>query len=469
MTDPFTLSVAILADSISARDVLTRALLVPTPTDTPAKLGEGFASANEGIRFNSHTMENADELVNWLKVRLSSKRACRVVVVSDNLVHNEAGQQKASALANEIRGLFNSQTTHLLGLVALVVGEPGRLTDIDEMLDPRTLSLAVARPAMLRVAYALWLKSVPSAQRKLRKSDAVKVRLVRSLEELKMCLRLRFLVYGALGYLEKRIAHLANQMELDTYDQHSLHLCAVERASMRVVGTLRMVLCADRRRASTVDRRAPDRLALENACALSDVVRMQAVWIRRIANEEPILHNKLREENPLTPLPIMDNTDFGDLWPQFLQDYDYRETAEISRVIVSPDYRGLGVSALLMRSATAAAAELRVRHLLLECIPTHVRMYQQYGFEPLPRRHCRARELDQFAVGMRLEMETMPPQTQARLQGDLRMLRLGLEPKIALLGSRGLCLCRQSECWKEAQYGGWGGKACPLVKDMPVT
>jgi hypothetical protein len=183
-----------------------------------------------------------------------------------------------------------------------------------------------------------------------------------------------------------------------------------------------------------------------------------------------VLHDKLREENPLTPFPIMDNTDFGELWPQFLHHYDYQETAEVSRVIVAPRARGLGVSALLMRASIAAATELRLRHLLLECVPAHVGMYQKYGFDPLPQRHCRARELDQFAVGMRLELDaaSIPDEAKARLRKDLRMLRIGLKSKGILLGSRGLCLCRRSECW-EGEYAGWGAPTCPLVKGVLST
>jgi predicted GNAT family N-acyltransferase len=277
-------------------------------------------------------------------------------------------------------------------------------------------------------------------------------------------------VYKALGYLESRIANLAVEMELDTYDTHSLHLCAVERPSGQLAGTLRLVLPADRRRTPAYSRGIPTELKFDALRSLADVIRAQRFWIRQIADGEPVLSNKLHEENPLIPFPIMDSTDFGELWPEFLQHYDYQETGEISRVIAAPQCRGLGVSALLMRAAIAAASELQLRHLLLECIPTHVGMYQKYGFEPLPRRHCRARELDQFALGMRLELdaEAHPSEAMVRLQRDLRMLRLGLNSKTVLLGSRGLCLCRRLECWKGAEYAGWGARYCPLVKDMAL-
>ena len=81
---------------------------------------------------------------------------------------------------------------------------------------------------------------------------------------------------------------------------------------------------------------------------------------------------------------------------------------EISRVVVSPLHRGLGVSALLMRAVISAAFHLKKKFLLLECVPAHAKMYAKYGFQLIEGHHCRAQEQDQVAVGMLLSLDDHP-------------------------------------------------------------
>src|SRR5207248_10630954 len=57
---------------------------------------------------------------------------------------------------------------------------------------------------------------------------------------------------------------------------------------------------------------------------------------------------------------------------------------ELSRVIVSEDYRGKGLSELLVWFATLQAVNKGVGRLLLECLPIHERVYSKFGFQRLP-------------------------------------------------------------------------------------
>jgi hypothetical protein len=200
---------------------------------------------------------SAEELHELLETRLHSAHPSRIVVVSDQLVRNEAGKEEASALASGIRSMFNAQTTHLLAIVALVDGKARRLTDIDVTVDQLALDPVTLQRALSRVARAAWLKSPPPLRGTLRDDDAVTVRLVRSIDEMNECLRLRFQVYESLGYLEERIANLSVQRELDVYDLHALHLCAVERPSGKLAGTLRLVGAPERRQALLSEARVP--------------------------------------------------------------------------------------------------------------------------------------------------------------------------------------------------------------------
>ena len=63
---------------------------------------------------------------------------------------------------------------------------------------------------------------------------------------------------------------------------------------------------------------------------------------------------------------------------------------------------------ILLRAAIAVATGLKKDFLLLECVPAHVSMYAHYGFVPLGDYHCRARDLDQQAIGMRLDLTGTP-------------------------------------------------------------
>jgi predicted GNAT family N-acyltransferase len=285
----------------------------------------------------------------------------------------------------------------------------------------------------------------------------------------KECLHLRFRIYEALGYLDEELSQDAEKLDVDCFDTHALHLCAVDLRSGDVVGTLRIVLPTDPCQFADSAATVQGKLDFGRVRRLTQVVAAQAAWIREKAEPDDLLRRRLHAYNHLAYLPILFNSDFGRRWPNFLEDYPREETAEISRVVVAPRYRGMGISRLLMRAAIAAASELNLRHLLLECIPQHIAMYGDYGFTDLySGHHCRVRDLDQYAIGMKLNLKLTPGESEAISTNNRvhQWLSRGRERNEVVLGKQGLCLCRISECWRKAQYGYFGQCICPLARRM---
>jgi hypothetical protein len=140
------------------------------------------------------------------------------------------------------------------------------------------------------------------------------------------------------------------------------------------------------------------------------------------------------------------------------------DVAEVSRVVVSPSHRGLGLSRLLIRTAVLSCLVLGRRRLLLECVPAHQEMYRKYGFKVVSGYGGRAVGLDQQAVAMRLDMQEHTSISDAVALGimDMKMLEnVKLNLRVPF-GSRHLCMCGRFDCWERGVYG-WRTKAdCPL-------
>jgi ribosomal protein S18 acetylase RimI-like enzyme len=432
--------------------------------------GSPAAEEIDSIRFAPTSLcDSSDSLLQRVRMRATSPQSAHLIVVSDQLASRcGLNGYRATDLVGEMRRMFTVPTyDHLLGLVGLVDGEPHRTTDIDMLANMHGQESPTLKGAVVRVANSIWLKSPFRHRPTTEERFAIKVRWARSEEEIEECLNLRFRIYKALGYLDESILRGSAQLETDCCDIHALHLCAVDLRSADVVATLRIVLPACRRRLSK-PKRFRRRLDFERVETLAEVVEAQATWILDLAESEETLRRRLMESNPLTPLPIMCNSNFGELWPDFLDQYEHRKTAEISRVVVSPRYRGMGISRLLMRAAIVAAIEMQLDNLLLECIPQHVGMYAKYGFAALPKHHCRARDLDQLAIGMQLCLKDLAITSKAvaTANRDRKMLAQGRQDNVAVLGKQGLCLCRISECWRQSRYRKWGQCVCPLAKRM---
>ena len=372
----------------------------------------------------------------------------RIVVLAEGLAaRQEQGGWEATPLTRQIRELFIRNPTHLCGLIGLLNDQSDRISDIDAALEIHDLTPELLKRKLVQVATRLWLKSPVGALSSMGNQDAFRVRCVQSAAELKECFRLRHRVYDALGYLEEPVSQSASAIDMDSFDTKAIHFAAVDHRSEEFVGTARLVTTVPQHMGQTV---------------MGDpwrVVRDHADWTQAIARqalvkEDRIFHEKIHQSTEL-PFPILFNSGFGTKYGEFMNRYPPALGGEVSRVIVSPLHRGLGISALLMRAVMSAAFHLKKKFLLLECIPAHAKMYEKYGFQLIEGHHCRAQEQDQVAVGMLLSLDDHPfnkAVALAKLDGQM------------LSESGYLCLCRHSECWKREFQLRKNENRCPLIE-----
>ena len=442
-----------------------------------ARLGDlrgeySLCDTNESVRFTAEAPCTRQELLPRLTELLNKRDGRAMMVVGDELAEPvNCGRYRPTGLTTEIRSTFLTPSSvragHLCGLVAIVPGPSSRTQDIDSIVDRTQLPTVRFEESIRRTANGLWLKSC-HARATLVGDDAlnrsaIQIKIAQSQQELQDCLALRHRVYNWMGYLDDDLSRVESKLEIDRFDKISIHFVAIDHRSHDVVGTVRLVL-------SSIPRHNPTTTVLRN------VLGDQKVWCKKIALEatDAVLRERLNAGLTL-PLPILQNSDFGDHWPEFLQANEAGHGGEISRLVVSPRYRGLGISSLLLRSAIATAYGLKKQYLLLECIPAHVEMYEKAGFNRLDdhRYHCRAQGLDQIAVGMRLSLVNQGPYNPvvSLAELDLHTIHSSLTPNMATPGPDQqdsqhdtLCLCDIRRCWKNGQYGSRGRDICPLTR-----
>jgi GNAT superfamily N-acetyltransferase len=388
-----------------------------------------------------------------------------LVVVSDTFAAPAGpGRYRPTAVTAELRQQFLLRASYYGGLIALVPGPGSRTPDLDRTLDGRALTPVGLRDAVAKVADGLRLKAPPGPPREFRAGDAVVVKAAATRDELRACLRLRHLIYDRMGYLNDLTSGCPAQLELDRFDgfdktvqRGTLHLVAQFRhggADQEVVGTARLVFA----------RRIPDpnRETLLGPDPTAALAR-QSLLIREILDglraakdfaSATVLETQMSRTG-FGSLPILQSTDFEANNRKVLQEAG--DMAELSRVVVAPQFRGCGLSRLLVRAAVAVAIDLRKEMLLLECIPGHVPMYRKFGFEEIEGCHTRAQDLDQKAVAMMVRPLT--GKFEAVVKNDLAMLAAGPGTPFA---APYLCLCDNLACWSNGRYDSRTKQICPL-------
>jgi len=391
----------------------------------------------------------ADQLIRILSDSVACAQPRPIILLSEKLVtRTEEGNWRASPLARKVRELCIRNPAHLCGLIAVLNEQPHRITDIDGILTKGTLTKESLKQGLLQVATRMWLKSPASAPLSLANQDVILVRRVQSVAELKECFSLRHRVYDTLGYLEEPVSRSASRIDMDSFDTKAVHFAALDQRSQELLGTARLVAIFPPVVGQSV---TPDPWG---------ALREHADWAKTIARQallehDNVFHEKITQSTDL-PFPILFNSNFGTKYSMFMNAHPPALGGEISRVVVSPSFRGLGISALLMRAVISTAFHLQKKFLLLECVPAHAKMYEKYGFRVIEGHHCRAQDLDQLAVGMSLSLEDHPfNQSVAIAKTDGQML-----------GKSGfLCLCCNTECWKRREFQFLHNEGrCPLAQ-----
>ncbi len=373
---------------------------------------EPVFAVNERFRFSPFFFGSEEQLLDYLHRFHWHDRA--VVIVSDRLTKTDSkGIVVPNELTDKIRALYRD-SNYPVGLVALN-GRCLRVTDIDRVIVVNSPDVAPIRAAVIRTANGLRLKSPPSRQASDQSAGPISVRVAQSADELKSCLQLRHLVYEMLAYFPEEIATHPAKIDLDPYDNQAIHFLATAGNDAEIVGTVRLILpCPPSTTGFTFQRKRPRTLKAHGFWCLTiaahtDALDESKACFLRMLNE-PVFH----------PMPILQSADFAPPLPPILT--NPHVGAELSRLVVHPRHRGLGLSRLLVRACIAKALQMQRETLVLECIPLHQTMYESYGFRPLRQvTHCRAQGLDQRAIALGLRVNEDSKATRTA-QEDIELI-----------------------------------------------
>jgi predicted GNAT family N-acyltransferase len=222
------------------------------------------------------------------------------------------------------------------------------------------------------------------------------IRALETIAELIQSYRLRYEVYGALGYVR---CFNQSKLEIDAYDSLSIPFGAFDPASGEMIGTLRLITTE----AQPYYERSLRRLVSDFA---DEELTKQAL--------APWTH----------PLPSILSDEIDRQIEAF--NTEGFVVRELSRTIVRPGHRGSGVSRGLMEFGLAHAAQLAPVVLIGGCLPEHLPMYARYGYLKLPQTGLdRFDSVGQIANTLVCRSDVLPQPTRAHVDELLRSLESG--------------------------------------------
>lgn len=176
----------------------------------------------------------------------------------------------------------------------------------------------------------------------------ITIERVKSWSQFTSCLDLRLKVYRELGYLDA-----GSTCDIDSFDWSSVHFIATDEHD-QIAGTIRLILCG------SDDFPATQELLESNQWS-SDLQEI---------HQSPAKKSK--------SLPVLETLNDNRILDQGLKS---RKRAELSRVIVSSNYRSSGVCRRLCEAVVSESKRYRVDTLYLQCLPSHVELFRKFGFD----------------------------------------------------------------------------------------
>jgi GNAT superfamily N-acetyltransferase len=242
-----------------------------------------------------------------------------------------------------------------------IMRSPRRMRDLDRVIDC-TANPEQILDTLKLVADRLTYTAIP---KKRTLTSLPEVRLIRKQHELLDYFKLRHRIYKIMGYLEREIEVTASQMEINWCDTISLHIGAYERIGEQrdlLVGTARVVV-------GTV----------ADACNRPALLASYDQWVTTLASHDPVLQRALIKGVLPLQLPIFQSQKLAQIFLHALKRNEV--CGELSRVIVTEEYRGAGLSSRLVEFALAEAAKIGVNRMFLECLDIHESLYGRLGFK----------------------------------------------------------------------------------------
>jgi hypothetical protein len=311
-----------------------------------------------------------------------------LVLVSDELLgastSGAKGRLEYGAAATVVANAFlaNGVPTAFIALGDFT-GEPP--TGLIARIPARPLAVERLQDAIGRAALRVHLLAPPRAR--LSRPNAALAgdgnrrrytfHLAETPEQLLSSFELRYAIYDVMGYLSKEVVQAGTGLELDFHDGMSLHYVARAVETGEVAASVRLVFPSQpwTGEGRTV---APE---------LRDAFQMQQSWFRKLARAipAPALQRALLDGGA-GALPMLQNARPERAWAPLVA--EGLRGVELSRSIVPPRHRGGGLSRALVHLTLAAAYDLGKQAVFAECFPSHVAMYQQYGFADIEGRQA---------------------------------------------------------------------------------
>jgi predicted GNAT family N-acyltransferase len=193
--------------------------------------------------------------------------------------------------------------------------------------------------------------------------NPIRVRRINDELELVEYYRLRHRVYEMMGYISNQKECVPSRMEIDGCDPTSLHLGAYEQLNgyCALAGTARVVFM-----------NGDDSLSTVNGFR----------WTNHLLENDPRLKVLVQREQLPNGLPVFQSQNLNEHLHEAIR--DRLHCAELSRVIVHPDYRGAQLSTKLVEHAISEAQQNKVDRLYLECLDVHESLYAKHGFQTIP-------------------------------------------------------------------------------------
>jgi len=222
------------------------------------------------------------------------------------------------------------------------------------------------------------------------------IRALETVAELVESYRLRYKVYGALGYIQRPNK---SKLEIDEYDSLSIPFGAFDPRSGAMIGTLRLI-----------------------------TTELQPEYDRSIryvvaAHADPALTEQALGAWPY-PLPSIISDEINHQIEAF--NTERFAVHELSRTIVRPAYRGAGISRGLMEFGLAHASRVAPVILIGGCLPEHLPMYARYGYRKLPQTGLdRFDSVGRLANTVVCRTDALPEPTRAHIDEMLRSMESG--------------------------------------------
>lgn len=351
---------------------------------------------DERIEFIIRVVSSSEALIQIVKRGVLDDRGTSCLVISDQLINDDNTQSKiAEEICEDVRN-----SSSVCGLIALTEQETPHVQGIDVNNISGRTGREKLRDNIVKITARLWYKQPPINLFRSNKGNLFSLEIIPIIgqEALQKSLALRGRVYASLGYIN--LLEAQTPIEMDAYDLTAIHFLVIDHANRdRVAGTMRLIVPGLNAVVSMMSQHRLD---------------TSEEWVRNIAKNHP--NRKLWraiEHGSQSALPVFDAFTYFDAEEELKLSIDKslmpRNVCELSRVIVAPEYRGMGISSLLVNHALKVAKELKRQYVWLECAPHHIGMYEKCGFTVKDYKgqhfYKRAQRLDTWAVAMSLDIK----------------------------------------------------------------